>query len=164
MVFLFCGFLSKKCISKGLLFLIHNVGSFVWAERNNKRGGVHLFSPKVCCVFVLFLMCFFRTSSSTGLKIHRQKLYQRERYTPLCGGRQLRRRREKTTRKKRIKEEDKETNRGGSSRFCIFFFCAVVAPHLRFFLRSLFSCAFLRARIFSIFVSSFSRWLPHRSS
>ena len=87
MVFLFCGFLSKKCISKGLLFLIHNVGSFVWAERNNKRGGVHLFSPKVCCVFVLFLMCFFRTSALfygrekklfvspfLGVKIHRQKL------------------------------------------------------------------------------------------
>ena len=129
----------------------------------------HLFS-QMLCVRALFDKCFFSRSSrggrkstlfvSTflGLKIHRRKLYQRYACLSLCGGRQ--RRRCETTHNK---EEDEETNCGGSSRFCIFLFCAVVAPYLRFFLRFSFSRAFLRARLFSIFVSCFWRWLPHRS-
>ena len=98
-----------------------------------------------------------------GLKIHRRrKLYIRD-TKPffIRGGRQ--RRRCETTRNN--KETDEETNNcGGSSPFCIFLFRAGVAPHLRFFLRFSFSCFFLRARRrFSICVSCFWRWLPHRS-
>lgn len=140
-----------------------------WAEFNNTRNTSFL--AKMVCVRALFEVSAF---SANELQRRRKSCFSsRIKNTPtkesflrdtkpffMRGGRQ--RRRCETTRNN--KETDEETNNcGGSSRFCIFLFRAGVAPHLRFFLRFSFSSFFLRARRFSICVSCFWRWLPHRS-
>ena len=140
-----------------------------WAEFNNTRNTSFL--AKMVCVRALFEVSAF---SANELQRRRKSCFSsRIKNTPtkesflrdtkpffMRGGRQ--RRRCETTRNNK-ETDDKTNNCGGSSPFCIFSFRAGVAPHLRFFLRFSFSCFFLRARRFSICVSCFWRWLPHRS-
>lgn len=112
-----------------------------------------------CRVCLWLLMCFF--SKSSRIVSHKKKYTAKSFIRDTVGEATKgggRRRRCETTRK----EEDEETNRGGSSRFFVFFVCAVVSPHLRFFLRFSFSSFFL-PRLFSIFFSRFWRWFPHPS-
>lgn len=157
-------------ISREVTFLCRPPSfDFLGRIYNNTRN--IFFSRKKWCVFVLFFSecalekegekAAFRLSFSPIKNTPTKESFLRDTLPFFIrGGRQ--RRRCETTRNNK-ETDDKTNNCGGSSPFCIFLFRAGVAPHLRFFLRFSFSSFFLRARRFSICVSCFWRWLPHRS-